>query len=353
MVLKSIHFDSDPALQGGSSTVSRDLHRSVNQGIHTWPTSSRRVPAWLLSAILHFGLVVILAIIVRPEKKGGVQEAERKGGIVLVKETPTRTEYFDPQEDSKEEATAESSRSAIHQSLPTLNELDEDLPNFLPTDDDLGQIGAELGRDLTGADGFLDGIGTGNRQANSNAVTTEIFGVQGKGTTFVYVFDRSGSMESFGGRPLLAAKAELISSLDSLGPDQQFQIVFYNERPRAFTTDGGRPRLMVANVENKKRAKKFALGISGGGATEHFSALKMAVDFGPDVVFFLTDAADPGLSEREMDVVDRMNRNAASIHTIEFGYATSSVQGNFLMQLARRNGGQYVYKNVTHFVDRK
>lgn len=310
------------------------------------------VPAWILSALFHFFLVVLLAFVIREEPKGVRDEPERTGGIILVKNSPTKTEYFTEEDiqESAEQANA-GNASALEQALPKLNELNESLPGFLPSDDDFGKIGAELGGNILGAETFLDGISKGIKEGVSKDVTTEVFGVQGTGTKFVYVFDRSGSMDQYGGKPLRAAKSQLLSSLNSLGPDQMFQIVFYNDFPRALTPRGGKPKLLFATEANKRDAKRFVSGISGSGGTHHLSALKMAVDFGPDVLFFLTDADDPLKNEKELDTIDRWNRNAATINSIEFGTASSGDRNNFLVKLARRNGGQYVFKNVTLFID--
>ena len=67
-------------------------------------------------------------------------------------------------------------------------------------------------------------------------------GAEGTGTKFVYVFDRSGSMEGYGGRPLASAKHQLISSLTQLNDACQFQIIFYNEQPEIFRPDVGTPQ---------------------------------------------------------------------------------------------------------------
>jgi hypothetical protein len=275
---------------------------------------------------------------------------ERVAGIALVKSTKTKIDYFTEDDVRLADPLSSTHQSAIEKSLPTLDERNEKLPGFLPGDDDLGEIGAELGQSLPGADGFLQGIAKGPKKGgNTGQVTTEVFGIQGTGTKFVYVFDRSGSMVGFGGKPLIAAKSQLLASLESLGPNQQFQIIFYNERPRPFTPSGGRPKLLYATDENKRAARKFILGIPGGGATRHLPALKMAVDFAPDVVFFLTDAAEPMISDDELKTVDRWNRNAAAIHSIEFGPRVAPTQDNFLQKIAKQNGGNYVYRNVTRF----
>lgn len=312
----------------------------------------RGIPAWILSALFHFFLVIVLAFVIQSEPKGTTDEPERTGGIVLVKNSPKKTEYFTEEElqESAQKSTAGDS-SAIEKALPKLNDLNEALPGFLPSDDDLGKIGAELGDNILGAEDFLDGISKGIKEGVSKDVTTEVFGVQGTGTKFVYVFDRSGSMDQFGGKPLRAAKSQLLTSLDSLGPDQMFQIVFYNDFPRAFTPRGGKPKLLFATDSNKKDAKRFVQRMPSSGGTHHLSALRLAVDFGPDVVFFLTDANDLSKTDKELDTIDRWNRNAATINSIEFGTAASGGGNEFLTKLAKRNGGKYVFKNVTLFTD--
>ena len=65
----------------------------------------------------------------------------------------------------------------------------------------------------------------------------------------------------------------------------------------------------------------------------------------------MTVSSSPLKNEKELDTIDRWNRNAATINSIEFGTASSGDRNNFLVKLARRNGGQYVFKNVTLFID--
>jgi hypothetical protein len=56
---------------------------------------------------------------------------------------------------------------------------------------------------------------------SSQTGETQFFGLSGKGSRFVYVFDRSLSMQ---GQPLAAAKRELLASLSHLERVHQFQI---------------------------------------------------------------------------------------------------------------------------------
>jgi len=174
---------------------------------------------------------------------------------------------------------------------------------------------------------------------------TEVFGAAGEGRKFSYVFDRSGSMDGHRGAPLHAAKAELLASLADLGQTQQFQIIFYNEQPRVFSPSGSPGRLVFATEQNKYLAQKFVGSITADGGTKHEDALEMALKTAPDVIFFLTDADEPRMDSRQLARIGRLNRGSI-INTIEFGYGPQRDADNFLVELARRNGGKHVYVDV-------
>ena len=68
----------------------------------------------------------------------------------------------------------------------------------------------------------------------------------------------------------------------------------------------------------------------------------------PDVIFFLTDAAEPQLSSSQLEKIrQKNNRVGATIHAIEFGAGPNQGGVNFLMRLAGQNGGSHVYVDVT------
>jgi hypothetical protein len=181
----------------------------------------------------------------------------------------------------------------------------------------------------------------------SGQTSTQVFGAQGTGTRFIYVFDRSASMGGFEGRPLRAAKAELIKSLRQLAAVHQFQIVFYNERPSVFNPPGtGRPAVLFATDENQELARQFVDSMKAVGGTRHREALELALNMGPDVIFFLTDADEPQLTPGELAELQRRNRAGTVIHCIEFGAGEFSGSDNFLVRLARQHRGQHVYVNV-------
>ncbi len=193
------------------------------------------------------------------------------------------------------------------------------------------------------------GDGSGKRPGRGGAygeAHTGVFGIEGQGFKFIYVFDRSGSMDGHGGTPLAAAKTQLLASLDDLGQTHQFQIIFYNEHPRIFNPGGATGRLVFANDQNKALARRFVGGITADGGTEHEEALVTALKMAPDVIFFLTDADDPQLSTKQLARIERLNRGT-SINAIEFGYGPRLERENFLVALARQNGGRHIYVDVS------
>ena len=138
------------------------------------------------------------------------------------------------------------------------------------------------------------------RRAGRGYAKVSVFGVEGTGNKFVYVFDRSSSME---GPPLAAAKRQLIESLQSLESVHQFHIIFFNHADcrRSIITGGGR-RIAFATDRNKQLAANFVGGITADGGTDRFTALKQALAFRPDVIFFLTDADDPMSASELADI---------------------------------------------------
>jgi hypothetical protein len=180
--------------------------------------------------------------------------------------------------------------------------------------------------------------------ADNNYSKVSVFGVEGTGNKFVYVFDRSASME---GAPLAAAKGQLIKSLETIDEIQQFHIIFFNQRIHSFDITGGSRRIAFGTERNKKSAARFIKGVTADGGTARFPALKHALALQPNVIFFLSDADDP-MSSKEMTDIARINeRVGAQICVIEFGLGNKPPKTNFLTELARDNNGQYGYVNLS------
>ena len=90
--------------------------------------------------------------------------------------------------------------------------------------------------------------------ADDRNAETQLYGITTRGSSFVYVFDRSLSMQ---GAALASAKRELLSSLGQLKSVQQFQIIFYNEKPKImppgpllFADENGRRQAECAQLSH-------------------------------------------------------------------------------------------------------
>ncbi len=173
-----------------------------------------------------------------------------------------------------------------------------------------------------------------------------VFGIEATGNKFVYLFDRSGSME---GPRLAAAKKQLLESLQSLGETQQFDIIFFNHRLQAFNSSGSSHRVTLGTERNKKLAADFIAAVKADGGTDRMLALKHALALQPDVVFFLSDADRP-MSAGELDMVAELNeRVGAKICAIEFGRGDPPAGKSSLETLAKASGGEYVYIDTDKF----
>lgn len=177
-------------------------------------------------------------------------------------------------------------------------------------------------------------------------------GTRDEGSKVVFVIDASGSMTS--NNSMQVAKAALVSSLQALEGDQQFLIIFYDDKPVVLhLRDSHKPELYAATELHKTLAKQKIAGIQPGTGTQHVPALEMALRLAPDVIFFLTDGQEPPIYEGDLASLKRMNLGKTRIHSIEFGVGpeVSEASGakNFLRKLARQNDGTYRYYDVTKF----
>lgn len=300
-----------------------------------------RVPAWAMSIVLHAVGLMMLALLMREGEFDGGGEPDRSVGIAMVKMVDGQREYY-PAESSDAAAPSSTESQSTGEALPEASDLPFDLSGALPSSEN-DILSGSLGEALPGATEMSEETGHSSGPIGDSAETS-IFGIKGEGTEFIYVFDRSGSMD---GRPLRASKRALLASLDDLGDTHRFQIIFYNETPRPFVAAGDIPRLYFGDDRGTGLAKRFVERMTASGATRHMPALEMGLRLHPDVIFFLTDADEPQLSPDELIRVERLNQGLTVIHAIEFGYGPSPGGNDFLRQLAQRNGGQHTYVDVS------
>lgn len=306
------------------------------------------IPSWGVSVVLHALLVICLGLFFRFSPQGAAAEDARGVGIVLAKQgTDGQTQFLDEGSaggggQAAVETGPSSSANAGAQSFTETSLTD--VTGALPKSG--GAIGVSSAQ-TGGLDPNVGSLTKGARKGPGvgGGGSAEIFGVKGYGTHFVYVFDRSLSMQ---GAPLAAAKAELLASVASLQDTHEFQIIFYNNTPSMFNAAGA-SRRSWASDQNKELARRYVSGITASGGTNHEDALMSAIALNPDVIFLLSDAKSnlgEGLNAAQFERVKR-RCGRASISTIEFGVGPSADEGSFMARLAQVTGGQYGYVDVT------
>lgn len=294
--------------------------------------SQNWTPAWILSALFHVAAIVLIVVAIDSRPQGAAEHASGDGGIVL-------SEPPGGGDENAIAAEAPAEPPPVAEVTPPVAPVVEPTPVAAQRPANSTSAPRVAQAPAQGVGGIGDGYGPGDGQAS-----VRVFGVEGKGTRFVYVFDRSSSME---GAPLVNAKRQLLESLAALSSIHQFHVIFFNQQMKHFDLSGGGRRVAFATDRNKMFAERFVGGITADGGTDRLPALRAAIQMQPDVIFFLTDADDPMPVSELQEIADLNRRVGVAISTIEFGRGPAKQSKNFLTELARMTGGQYGYVDVT------
>lgn len=154
----------------------------------------------------------------------------------------------------------------------------------------------------------------------------------------VFVIDNSGSM---GGQSMDAAKASLLHALDTLRPEDRFNVIRFDDTMTQLFEQS-----VPATPEQIATARRFTEGLEANGGTEMLPALKAAlVDATPDdvkgvrQVIFLTDG---DLSnEKDMMAEIAAHGGRSRVFMVGIGFAPN----NFLMR-RMAEAGRGTYTNI-------
>ena len=204
---------------------------------------------------------------------------------------------------------------------------------------DLIEIGIEVevaaisAQALSGAgDASAGPIQAGAGGDGSGPGKARFMGVEGKGTRFCIIADRSGSMAE--ANKLDYVKREILATLGALKPGSRFFVVFYNHE--AETAPG---RRWLSGKPGLQAIAPWTQSLVGEGGTDPLPAFREAFALSPrpDTIFFLSD----GLFEPNVpDEVARLNvgRPKSIIHAISFVDRSSE---SLMRRIAEQSGGKY------------
>ena len=155
------------------------------------------------------------------------------------------------------------------------------------------------------------------------------FGLRAEGRVFIFVVDRSGSMDD--GDRLDRAKRELMRAVGAMQPPQRFHVLFYNDETTMLPGDLPKP----ADYPARDRLARWLHTIDAIGGTDPRAAMSLALGMRPDAVFLLSDGAfPPGTAE----AIGGLNPRKIPIHCVDLGHGAG---GDDLRVIARDSGGQY------------
>ncbi|MDR0392336.1 MAG: VWA domain-containing protein [Planctomycetaceae bacterium] len=306
-------------------------------------TLSRR--ACVGSILFHLFLFLVLIFLLRsqPIHKSFTEERNATGGILVKQVNNNVTQYSgtdgieftEPQQqfNSENEIVAGISTNFAILQPPKRN-------NSAANSDSNSNV-----KLFDGSDGTSIKNSDNGKKSNTNgSKSLHVFDTSAQGNNFVFVFDKSNSMNERGGIPFRAAKAELLRNINELSNEKcKLNIIFYNENLTQWNEKG-----MLETTElNCKNAARFVQAEIAQGGTKHFTPLVTAIKQKPDVIFFLTDGDDnDAMTQNELAEIKRTNKlNKVQINVIQFGMGNNN-SSNFLIQLAKDNYGLYVYINI-------
>lgn len=321
-----------PALSPGRSSAARWFFSDLpsDAGWRAW-IKPAVLTGLALSAILHLsiGLIALVIVVGSPARSDAqpAQAGNSTSGIDIAVLTPqelgaiTESQFTADAPVISDQAPSASPGLAL-----------TDAPGGSPggSGDELGALGDGLG-----GLGAGKGVGIGSGEGGSGSGGARFFGVEARGSRFVYIVDISGSMQ---GSRIGELKRQLIGSIDGLLDNAQFMVFFFESR----TIRLGRQdqlRWFDASRRNKDMAKREIREVQANGGTEPDQAFTDALLMKPrpDAIYFMTDGL---FDEAVADRVIRANvgPRKITIHTIAFGERSSEP---WMRRMAESSGGTY------------
>lgn len=325
----------------------------------------RRIPAWLLSLILHLGAVLIGSLLIRgTDLPASSDEALRPAAIVLASRSKdSRTDYLVPADLGQADDTPQGLREALPAAAGLPAEAESPPPSslaklpqlpgpFAPSGEAIVLKPLSAGRGgrpvslLTAADKaaiLAEDAARPRAQAPTGPTAKlSLFGsAEAEGRSCVFLIDRSASMGGDGLGAIEAAAAELATSVASLAESHKFQVIAYNQKPLYLT---GR-ELISATAGNKQQLIDFIKSLPAFGATEHEVGIFAALKLKPDAIFLLTDGGDPLLNAGQLKLI-RAEAKGTAFHSLHFGSGPRTEERSFLQTLAEYTGGSYLYVDM-------
>ncbi len=340
---------TDPAMPTVASVLESPLtDASVSDSLEVDPlvhdetgnddeTRRGKPAAWLVSAVAHVVLLLILAAISLQTQRPRDQVA-LSATAAEANEISMETFTFEANEPEPEPVVAEPTPSETEYELSPVGEVAAS--DFVP--DTPPAPPSPAAASLSSSQ--MSSATTMSLKSDTNS-TMQFCGVEGGGNHFVYLVDSSSSM----GSGFASARAELLASIDQLKPEQRFYVIFFDAESdymRLSNANRDEPRSVLATPAHKAALKRWAMRITMDRGRAPYDPLRFALELKPDVIFLLSDGEFPqGIEDllREENRVENLfgdTHPISIVHTI--GYHSEEGESR-MRRIAEQNQGQYRY----------
>lgn len=161
---------------------------------------------------------------------------------------------------------------------------------------------------------------------------SEFFGIEGRGGSFVYVVDMSGSMNEAG--KWERATDELLRSIKHLDHGQRYFIDFFSDN--FYAMDADHP--VLATPRQLDKTTRWVKRIWPGGGTFPLEALLHALSLEPDAIYFLSDGRfDPAVIQT---LKERNPRRFGQVPIHAISFVNRDTVG-LMKQIAKDSGGKF------------
>lgn len=282
----------------GSTAIDPALLSAPTEPVARQPWWARSSSAIIASVILHALITSVAAVMSFGPIGSAGSGTGREYGVDVALTSPVSLEALSSGAELDSVTPATTSTDA-KDDLPPMGVLEGaggiDAP---ASGSGLGAVADGLG----GAGGDIgDGAGLGTGGAGTGGAS--FFGVEAKGSRFLYICDISGSM-NFGttgetsGERMRLLQTELTESVRGLLDHMSFYILFFSS---GVTPIADSQKWLLASSKNKTFALDKVSALSPFGGTEPWPAFELGFAFKPlpDAIYFMTDGNfDPQVALR-------------------------------------------------------
>ena len=186
----------------------------------------------------------------------------------------------------------------------------------------------------------------------------EFYGQQFTGDAYLFVLDRSGSMQD--GGELERMRQEVQAFIDQLSDSSEFSITWFDANVSEFPMEEDRPA--QATEENKDAAAEWMSAISAGAGSCTWQGLESALEFAMNsqaerkTIILVGDGAGTCRGANEANYLNQMiqrvteengGRSQINVIGVLMGLQIDSLQmrAQAMRELAERNGGTFTRVN--------